>query len=54
MTVREMIRKTLEKQKCPPVEWSQPAHRPDRTPPDERPRPTDERAVIIWRPVVIR
>ena len=51
MSIREMIRRAA-KQEPPRKEQEQAARRPDCTPPAERPRPTDERAVLICRPVV--
>ena len=55
MNVRQMIRASTVKQAPAPLEKrEQAARRPDRTPPDDRPRPTEERAVLICRPVVTR
>lgn len=64
MSIREMIRRAAQflltwslftggngDQAAPPrKEQEQAARRPDRTPPDDRPRPTEERAVLIRRP----
>ena len=50
MNVREMIRTALAKQATAPLkEREQAARRPDRTPPDDRHRPTEERCVLIRR-----
>ena len=51
MTVREMIRRAA-KQETTRKEQEQAARRTDRTPPDDHPRPTEKRCVIIFRPVV--
>ena len=49
--LRQMIRAAAARHKEPPrKEQEQAARRPDRTPPDDRPRPTEERAVLIRRP----
>ena len=48
MSIREMIRRAA-KQEPPRKEQEQAARRPDRTPPDDRPRPTEERCVLIRR-----
>ena len=48
--IRRMIRAATVKQKAPRKEQEQDAHRPDRTPPDDRPRPTEERAVLVRLP----
>ena len=51
MNVREMIQTALAKQATAPLkEREQAARRPDRTPPDDRPRPTEERAVLVRLP----
>ena len=51
MNVREMIRTALAKQATAPLkEREQAARRPDRTPPDDRPCPTEERAVLVRLP----
>ena len=53
MSIREMIRAAAARHKeAPRKGQEQAARRPDRTPPDDRPRPTEERAVLICRPVV--
>ncbi len=39
---------------APLKEREQAARRPDRTPPDDRPRPTEERAVLVRLPSVTR
>ena len=50
-TIREMIRTAEARQKAALLEaMEQAARRPDRTPPEDRPRPTEERAVLIRRP----
>ena len=49
MSIREMIRRA-SKQEPPRKEQEQAARRPDRTPPDDRPRPTEERAVLVRLP----
>lgn len=53
MSIREMIRAAAARHKeAPRKEQEQAARRTDCTPPDDRPRPTEERAVLIRRPVV--
>ena len=47
-SIREMIRRAA-KQEPPRKEQEQAARRPDRTPPDDQPRPTEERCVLIRR-----
>ena len=48
MNVRQMIRASTVKQAPAPLEKrEQAARRPDRTPSDDRPRPTEERAVLV-------
>ena len=54
MNVRDMIRAAAAKQGKPLEAREQAARRPDRTPPDDRPRPTENRAVLIYRPAVTR
>ena len=49
--IRQMIRAATVKQGPAPLEErEQAARRPDRTPPDDRPRPTEERAVLVRLP----
>ena len=49
--LRQMIRAAAARHKTSPrKEQEQAARRPDRTPPEDRPRPTEERAVLIRRP----
>ena len=51
MSIREMIRAATVKQGPVPLEErEQAARRPDRTPPDNRPSPTEERAVLVRLP----
>ena len=53
--IRRMIRAATVKQTPAPLkDREQAARRPDRTPPDDRPRPTENRAVLIYRPAVTR
>lgn len=55
MSIREMIRAAAARHKAAPrKEQEQAARRPDRTPPDDRPRPTEERAVFARLPSVTR
>ena len=53
MSIREMIRRAA-KQEPPRKEQEQAARRPDRTPPDDRPRPTEERCVLVRLPRYLR
>lgn len=48
--LREMIRRAAKHKTPPRKEQEQAARRPDRTPSEDRPRPTEERAVLIRRP----
>ena len=49
--LRQMILAAAARHKTPPrKEQEQAARRPDRTPREDRPRPTEERAVLIRRP----
>ena len=49
--IRQMIRAATVKQGPAPLEeQEQAARRTDRTPPDDRPRPTEERAVLVRLP----
>ena len=53
MSIREMIRAAAARHKAALREaMEQAARRPDRTPPDDRPRPTEERAVLVRLPPV--
>ena len=45
---------TVKQGPAPLKEREQAARRPDRTPPDDRPRPTEERAVLVLLPSVTR
>ena len=54
MNVRDMIRAAAAKQGKPLEEREQAARRPDRTPPDDRPRPTENRALLARLPSVTR
>lgn len=51
MSIREMIRRAA-KQETTRKEQEQAARRTDRTPPDDRPRPTEKRAVLVRLPPV--
>ena len=52
--LRQMIRTAEARQKDALREaMEQAARRPDRTPPAERPRPTEERCVLIRRPRLV-
>lgn len=53
MSIREMIRNAAAAATAAQQEQEQAARRPDRTPPEDRPRPTEERAVLIRRPRLV-
>ena len=48
--IRRMIRNAAAAAAAPRSELEQATRRPDRTPPPDRPRPTENRAVLVRLP----